>query len=539
MRIVKKTAAWFLAFALCVSMPNIVFASQQEEADKETELPVEEGTSDQNEADSELAIDNIISDEESLQSEEGTENAVSNSDMEENEQQAGDNVSENANVQVNDSKSQNVESDAEVQTADEENKQSEVEKNLIPSVQYRAHVQTYGWRDWVLDGDTAGTTGESKRVESLEIKIVDSEGNEIDGAVRYRTHVQTYGWRDWVSDGDTAGTTGESKRVEAIQMQLTGELAEEYDIYYTAHVQTFGWLKWTKGSADESGICGTEGLQRRIEAIMIQLVKKGEEPPQNNAQKSCLTQDDIGELSYSGHQQRYGDLTAVSGGTILGHIGESLRMEGVRISISDSVIGGGIRYRAHVQGYGWLGWAKNGQIAGTSGISYRIEAIEIRAIPKAGTAPGVNSEYYKDVPKMSAVDLQIYNYCQNVYNSVGRDLRSCYNWVVNNMSYQTLGVPSLPSGYTSRSQWYAIKAFRDHRGNCYCYAAAFYYLAKYLGYNAEYVEGRVTAAGGGYTPHGWVVINGAYICDPEAQDEIGRYNFYMQPLGSPVLSYIR
>ena len=135
---------------------------------------------------------------------------------------------------------------------------------------------------------------------------------------------------------------------------------------------------------------------------------------------------------------------------------------------------------------------------------------------------------------MSAVDQRIYNYCQSVYNSVGRNLYSCYNWVVRNMSYQSLGIPALPSGYSSRCQWYAVKGFSEHRGNCYCYAATFYYLAKYLGYNAQYVEGSVTAAAGGYTPHGWVVINGSYICDPEAQDEIGVYNFYMQPIGNTV-----
>lgn len=83
-------------------------------------------------------------------------------------------------------------------------------------------------------------------------------------------------------------------------------------------------------------------------------------------------------------------------------------------------------------------------------------------------------------------------------------------------------------------------AFEQHRGNCFVYAAAFYQLAKGLGYDAQYVEGQVGMAAGGYGPHGWVIIrmNGAsYICDPEAQDEIGRYNFYMQPVGNTVLQY--
>ena len=39
-------------------------------------------------------------------------------------------------------------------------------------------------------------------------------------SVAYHTHVQTYGWQDWKTDGDSSGTTGESKRLEAIEIRL-------------------------------------------------------------------------------------------------------------------------------------------------------------------------------------------------------------------------------------------------------------------------------------------------------------------------------
>lgn len=138
---------------------------------------------------------------------------------------------------------------------------------------------------------------------------------------------------------------------------------------------------------------------------------------------------------------------------------------------------------------------------------------------------------------------RVYSHVNDVYNQVGRDLYSCYWWVVNNVSYRTLPIPlNPPEGYT-RAEWYAIQAFEVGSGNCYCYAAAFYFLAQGLGYNARYIEGQVGMAAGGYGPHGWVAIdmNGAtYICDPEAQDEasLSMYNFYMQPAYSPVLQYV-
>lgn len=472
--------------------------------------------------------------------------------------------------------------------ADSGEKYSYITKYSLGRVLYSGHQQNEGNLKEAYDGDTLGYTG---RVEQLEAITVEKgeELQQFDGDIMYRVHGQDYGTQRWMSTGQRAGTTGENRQIEAVQMYLTGKLADNYDIFYRVHVENIGWMKWTKGTETEEGWAGTSGFALQCEAIQIKVLPKGEMVPEDSAQYSYLSENDIASVSYSGHQQDYGDLGAVSDGTVLGHTGEARQLEAVSISLKKKVgaqLDGGIQYRAHVQDigwqswvsdgrlagttgrakqlesiqikltgtisafcdvwyrvhtqdYGWLGWAKNGQTAGTTGINYRIEAIEVKIVPKYRSAPGANAGYYKDVPKMSAVDQRIYNYCQSVYNSVGRNLYSCYNWVVNNLSYQSLGVPSLPSGYSSRSQWYAIKAFSEHRGNCYCYAAAFYYLAKYLGYNAQYVEGRVTAASGGYTPHGWVVINGAYICDPEAQYEIGGYNFYMQPIGNTVLNYIR
>lgn len=135
---------------------------------------------------------------------------------------------------------------------------------------------------------------------------------------------------------------------------------------------------------------------------------------------------------------------------------------------------------------------------------------------------------------------EVMSYAQKVYDEVGYDLNACFWWVVNNISYRTLPIPLEPAeGYT-RAEWYAMQAFTTGSGNCYVYAAAFYFLAIGLGYNAEFIEGEVGLAAGGYGPHGWVMIyqdGAAYICDPECQRSIGGYNFYMQPAGSPILQY--
>lgn len=141
-----------------------------------------------------------------------------------------------------------------------------------PDIMYRTHVQTFGWQGFVSNGLVSGTTGQSKRLEGIEIKL----GNlPYEGGVRYKTHVQTYGWQGWKQNGAMSGTSGESKRLEAISIELTGELAKHYDVYYRVHAQTYGWLGWAKNGQNS----GTAGKAKRLEGIQIILVEKGQPAP--------------------------------------------------------------------------------------------------------------------------------------------------------------------------------------------------------------------------------------------------------------------
>lgn len=149
-----------------------------------------------------------------------------------------------------------------------------VEKGV--NVQYRTHVQTYGWQGYVSDGALSGTTGQAKRLEAIQIILGDQS---YTGNIEYSTHVQTYGWQGYVSNGGVAGTTGQAKRLEAIRIRLTGEMSEKYDIYYRVHCQTYGWLDWAKNGES----AGTAGYAKRLEGIEIRLVPKGGSAPGSTA----------------------------------------------------------------------------------------------------------------------------------------------------------------------------------------------------------------------------------------------------------------
>lgn len=292
------------------------------------------------------------------------------------------------------------------------------------SILYQTHVQDYGWQTWKKNGEMAGTQGEAKKMEAINIKL----SSDLSGNVEYMTHVQNVGWQGWKSNGGTAGTTGQNKRLEAIKMRLTGNVAKQYDIFYRVHAQDYGWLGWAKNGES----AGTEGCSKRLEGIEIRLVKKGGSAPgSTNRPFVCklvtyrthiqdigwqewkqdgemsgtsgqskrleginiqLSTNLSGNILYQTHVQDIGWQGWKSNGSLAGTSGQSKRLEAIRIKLSGSVANQyDVYYRVHVQDYGWLGWAKNGQSAGSEGYAKRLEGIQIKLVKKGESAPGTTS----------------------------------------------------------------------------------------------------------------------------------------------------
>ena len=260
----------------------------------------------------------------------------------------------------------------------------------------------------------------------MKIKL---DSQLVSGGIEYRSHVQDIGWEyGWKTSDQVTGTTGMSRRVEAIQIKLTGDISKYFDIYYRTHVQNFGWLGWAKNGESS----GTEGRSIRIEAIQIKLVLKSDPAPSGIETEFI----NVPMIRYRSHVQDIGWMGYSKNGQLSGTTGQAKRVEAMNINLVDNRIGGGIEYRSHVEDYGWsnefvkdgaltgttgqekslealqirlygevavyydiyyrvhvadfgwLGWAKNGEIAGTTGLAKRIEAIEIVLVPSAGAAPG-------------------------------------------------------------------------------------------------------------------------------------------------------
>ena len=297
------------------------------------------------------------------------------------------------------------------------------------SILYKTHVQDIGWQDFVQDGKMSGTSGRSKRLEGIQIKL----SSKLKGNVEYQTHVQDIGWQGWKFNGTMSGTSGQSKRLEAIRIKLSGEIANKYDVYYRVHCQDFGWLGWAKNGEAS----GSEGFSKRLEGIEIRLVKKGDKAPgtTNNAfiRKSISYRTHVqdfgwqgyvydgqqsgtsgqskrleginiklsssldGNVVYRTHVQDYGWQDWKSNDAMSGTSGQSKRLEAIQIKLTGQVANEyDVYYRVHCQNFGWLGWAKNGESSGSEGYSRRLEAIQICLVPKGQKAPGnTNNAFYK------------------------------------------------------------------------------------------------------------------------------------------------
>lgn len=121
-------------------------------------------------------------------------------------------------------------------------------------------------------------------------------------------------------------------------------------------------------------VSGTVGQSKRLEGISIKLSNIN------------------GSIEYKTHVQDIGWQDWKSNGQMSGTSGQSKRLEAIKVKLSGEATNQyDVYYRVHAQDYGWLDWAKNGESAGTEGYSKRLEGIQIVLVKKGENAPGSTS----------------------------------------------------------------------------------------------------------------------------------------------------
>lgn len=122
-------------------------------------------------------------------------------------------------------------------------------------------------------------------------------------------------------------------------------------------------IGWQDPWANDGQVAGTEGKSLRMEAMKVNLT---------NAPTGA-------SIKYEAHVAKLGWQSWVSDGQEAGTSGKSIQMEALKVSLVN-MPGYSIEYQCHVEDIGWQSWVSDGQISGTTGKGLRLEAIRLRVV---------------------------------------------------------------------------------------------------------------------------------------------------------------
>lgn len=122
-------------------------------------------------------------------------------------------------------------------------------------------------------------------------------------------------------------------------------------------------------------------------------------------------------------------------------------------------------------------------------------------------------------------------------------LRAVYDYAKNTFGYLGIGAAD-----TDKSDWALTSAtdmLKNHKGNCYSWAAAFTYLARQVGFDAQAIPGTGVSPKGSESVHAWTEItidSTAYTFDPQIESVYAKrynenYDLFMKKYGEAVWGY--
>ena len=207
-------------------------------------------------------------------------------------------------------------------------------------------------------------------------------------------------------------------------------------------------MAWAK----DGGEAGTTGYGRRLEAVQVRLVRKGDTAPSSDGGNvDYAFKKKPMSLSYRAHVSNVGWQGAVSDGATAGTTGRGLALEDLKLSLDSSDYSDGsavqvdahvsgigwqgwdtpspseggttgqgraveavrlrltgslakdydVYYRVHASNIGWMAWAKDGEEAGTTGMAYSLEAVQIKLIKKGASHPDTSGYSHLEIPTVT------------------------------------------------------------------------------------------------------------------------------------------
>lgn len=113
-----------------------------------------------------------------------------------------------------------------------------------PLLTYQTHIAGTGWDSWNSEGSLSNSTNQKLDIQAVKINF---PNHKVYYAVYFN---ESEGWSEEVSNNQQAGTTGKSKPIKGIKIRLDEAGTKEFDIFYRMHKFKGGWTSWAKNGEE-------------------------------------------------------------------------------------------------------------------------------------------------------------------------------------------------------------------------------------------------------------------------------------------------
>jgi len=98
------------------------------------------------------------------------------------------------------------------------------------------------------------------------------------GTIEYQVNLSGFGWMKWQEHATEAGSSVGNRPLESVRMRLTGQVGEQYDVYYSV-LQNGAWTALAM-NGEKAGI---EGQGLRVDGLRVAVRRKGSGAPEEPA----------------------------------------------------------------------------------------------------------------------------------------------------------------------------------------------------------------------------------------------------------------
>ena len=130
-----------------------------------------------------------------------------------------------------------------------------------------------GWSAYHGD-QTAERAGNGTYVTAIRASL-SGQPEGMSGTLSYQVNLSGSGWLSWQENMAETGTIETGMPLEAIRMELTGQLKDHYDVYYSVF-QNGSWTAPVKNGET----AGTEGQGLRVDGIWVTVTEKDAAAPE-------------------------------------------------------------------------------------------------------------------------------------------------------------------------------------------------------------------------------------------------------------------